>query len=152
MPQSYYDDATALLTTYLGCAPERRIEFVRQLIGSQDTEIDLTKVHKAIDVIFLSLEKARGQLASQLATAYCLSPPTHQLALFRGTAQEQHLHAAAHALFAGTDGRLRVSVTTGEVQEDGSADFSRQNGQEGMQTSGEMLSPPRKEERNDEPF
>jgi hypothetical protein len=85
MPSSYYDDATKIIAAYMGCAPEKRIEFVRQVIGSEETELDLNKVYKAIDAILLNVEKARGQLASQLALAYCTTAPATQLALFAKT-------------------------------------------------------------------
>lgn len=91
MPPTYYDDATKIIAAYMGCAPEKRIEFVRQVIGSEETELDLNKVYKAIDQILLNVEKARGQLASQLALAYCTTAPAAQLALFGATEQRRRL-------------------------------------------------------------
>ena len=82
MPTSYYTDATALLIAYLGTAPEKRIAFVRQVIGSTEDGLDLNKVYKVIDRIMLNVEKARGELASQLALAFCTTAPPAQLALF----------------------------------------------------------------------
>lgn len=91
MPPTYYDDASAILTAYLGTAPEKRIAFVRQVIGSEEDGLDLNKVYKSIDTILLTVEKARGQLASQLALAYCTTAPAAQLALFGATDQRRRL-------------------------------------------------------------
>lgn len=100
MAKTYYDDATAILTAYLECAPDRRVGFVRGCISTQDDEIDIVKLHKAVDTILLAVEKARGQLASQLATSYAVVGSAGQLALF-------------------VTGRLNAATEklTGEVQE-----------------------------------
>lgn len=113
--KSYYADATALLVAYLGCAPEKRLTFVRECVGSQDEEIDLVKLFAALDRTFLAVEKARGQLASQLATALASVESMGQLALFGGTAAAQRLNDAAQALMAVGEGRLSVNLTTGEL-------------------------------------
>lgn len=117
MAQTYYSDATAILIAYLGCAPEKRITFVREMIGSQDPEVDLTKVWKAVDTILLTLEKTRGQLASQLAISYGTIGSPAQLALFGATARTQRLEDAAQQLMTVGEGRLSVNLTTGEIVE-----------------------------------
>jgi hypothetical protein len=86
--QSYYDIATLILTTYLATPPEKRISLVRECIGSQEEEADITKIYKSIDSILIKTETLRGTLASHLAQGWCTVASETQLGLF--TKDEAH--------------------------------------------------------------
>jgi hypothetical protein len=83
MPKStYYDMATTIMCTYMQAQPDKRIDLVRECIGSNDELAEIHKVYKALDSLLIKLESLRGAMASQLALGWCTLASEAQMSLF----------------------------------------------------------------------